>query len=163
MKKLLIFTAITLTPFLASGAPEPSERYSTALGTISAINADLEKDRKEARDQHDAIRFVCIEDKLHSVSAALRQVSNRQQFLDTALQTGDKEGAAHEALIAEEILKRVQTLSDEAKLCAGAKLSKSDDSETVNMTVDDSITPVEATPPTTNLITEPPACASCFR
>lgn len=169
MKKTFIFSAITLIPVIAAGfpqpekLPQPQERYESAVASINNVYNELEKDRREAREQRDMIRYVCVEDKQRAVAAALKQIEGRKQLISASLQTNDTEAAIHEAIIAEEIFKRVSGLADEAKLCAGSKISKSDDSETVTVTVDDGITPVDATPPTPALVVEPPACASCFR
>jgi hypothetical protein len=169
MKKTFIFSAITLIPIIAAAfpqpekIPQPQERYESAVTSINNVYNELEKARREAREQRDTIRYVCVEDKQRAVAATLKQIEGRKQLISASLQINDMETATHEAIIAEEIFKRVSGFADEAKLCAGSKISKSDDSETVTVTFDDSITPVDATPPIPSLVIEPPACASCFR
>jgi len=169
MKKTFIFSAITLIPVIAAGFPQPEklsqpqERYESAVTSINAIYDELEKDRRTSREQRDTILYICIEDKQRAVAAALKQIEGRKRLISASLNSNDTEAATHEAIIAEEIFKRISRLADEAKLCAGSKIYKSDDSETVTMTIDDGIIPIDTTPPIPMLVLEPPACASCFR
>lgn len=156
MASVIIVTA-------ATASPPPQDRVASATNSINTIYTDLTADRTEALLNKDTIRSLCIADKLNTIDAARKQLTARSPLLKAALLHGDTEAAEHEATIAEEILRKTQTLASAAKVCHGNDLLKISEDQTTKVEIDSSL-PEETTsypiPPTT---LEPPACSSCFK
>lgn len=159
MNKLTMASIILLIPTIATAFQTPGDRISSSLSRIADIQQELKLLRDEAKDNRDAIRFTCLDDKLKLVSVALAQLLNRK----STQSSHDTESAEHEALVSEEILKKVTRSREEALLCSGADLASDGDSQ-VSMQLDGDM-PSDNTVsfPTPPQVTEPPNCASCFR
>lgn len=163
MKNLTAFLGLLTLSAIAAGAPSPRELAGEDAAIVETTVSQLEQDRRDAREKKDAIRFVCINDQLQQVAVAKKALDSRMESLSSALERGDSEGAAHEALIINELRKRVERIADEAALCAGGNLDKVNAETEVKSSIDEYIVPDPATFSVSNLTTEPPACASCYK
>jgi hypothetical protein len=152
MKKYFATSVILLSAAVASGFPSPNERFASALGKIKEISSKLEADRSRARQQRDSIKFACINDATHQVYAATKQLESRYSNPSDL-----------DALVAEEVLARVSTISAEAESCQGNTLITTFEGYKVSSSTDPDIAPIDpglASPP---LVIDPPNCASCYR
>ena len=152
MKKYFVIPTILLTATIASGSPSPNERFSHALDKIKEIASKLEASRTRARQQHDSIKFACINDATRQVYAATKQLESRYANPSDL-----------DAQVAEEVLIRVSTISSEADSCQGNTLITTFEGYKVSPSIDSTIASIDPNSSTPPLVIDPPACASCFR
>jgi hypothetical protein len=155
---------------LPGGKPvklSPAEQLEQAQGFVSTmerVRESVRRDLEEARSKGDVVKKLCLDDKLNQLDIALRKASEREKALENAVRVNDGELSNHEFTILSVLNQRATALDAEAKLCIGKEVVAVGDSST-QMDIegampDESQTTAFPTPP---LVTEPPACASCFR
>ncbi len=163
----------------ASGAPEfetpaakvvklgPAEQLEQSKGFVAnmeRIRESVRRELEEARSKGDVVKKLCLDDKLNQLDVALRKASERQKALENAVKVNDGELTNHEFTILSVLNQRTAALEAEANLCIGKEVVAVGDSST-QMEIEGQLPDGSQTTgfPTPALVTEPPACASCFR
>jgi hypothetical protein len=145
----------------------PTEQLDQARGFVGAmerIRDGIRRELEEARTKGDVVKKLCLDDKLNQLDIALRKASEREKALENAVKVNDSELSNHEFTILSVLNQRANSLDAEAKLCIGKEVVSVGDSAT-QMNIEGTLPGEEQTVgfPTPAMITEPPACASCFR
>jgi len=145
----------------------PAEQLEQAHGFVASmdhVRESVRRDLEEARSKGDVVKKLCLDDKLNQLDIALRKAGEREKALENAVRINDTELSNHEFTILSVLNQRATALDAEAKLCIGKEVVAVGDSSTqMDIEVampDEAQTTAFPTPP---LVTEPPACASCFR
>jgi len=160
--KLALTTPLIVLPFLAQAETPALTQYTTTITDLRTTQKKLQSNADEAKTERDSIKYVCISDRLRLVSGIIEQTSSRYEQLNTAVSTGDTEATTHNLLIIKEYLRRAELAADEADLCIGAEIVRNSE-EQIKYEVDDTIVTPDLDLPTPSIVTEPPACASCYR
>jgi len=145
-------------------APEQLEQARGFVASMERVRESVRRDLEEARSKGDVVKKLCLDDKLNQLDIALRKASEREKALENAVKVSDAELSNHEFTILSVLNQRATALDAEAKLCIGKEIVSVGDSST-QMDVEGAMPGEEQTTafPTPPLVTEPPACASCFR
>jgi hypothetical protein len=115
----------------------------------------------EPRAQRDVVKTLCLNDKLNQIDVAIRSARERRQSLEAAANRNDTDLANHEFTILSVLRQRTDQLMAEANQCIGQEAGFVGESA-VTSTIDPNLPVTDPSEyPTTDVITEPPACASC--
>lgn len=160
--KLALTTPLIVLPFIAQAETPAITRFDTTITNMRSIQKKLESDAQEAKSDKDSIKLVCISDRLRTVAGTIEQALTRKEPLEAAISTGDTEGTEHNLTIVKELHHHATTAAAEADLCLGVEVIRNNE-EHVKYEVSDDIAQPDINFPTPPAITEPPACASCYR
>jgi uncharacterized protein YqeY len=151
----------------------PSSGGSAAAGTLEAakqhmssmdqVRSRVRRQLETARKQRDVVKTLCLNDKLNQIDVLLRSANERVRALQAAVASGDSELSNHEFTILNVLYSRSQQISAEADQCIGKEVGfVGESSVTVEIDVElPNEDPSEFPPALT--ISQPPACASCFK
>jgi hypothetical protein len=115
---------------------------------------------KQARQERDVVKVLCLNDKLNQVDVALASAADRQDSLKGMVQQGDADRARHEYTIIAVLAERVRTLQSEANQCVGEDVGFVGDSE-VTVDIDPGIPDTDPSDfPDDPIISEPPVLTS---
>jgi hypothetical protein len=184
------FTAVTALAFLLghgiaaaqaqTGAPvpdaaagvtrqvnlSPAEQLTQADAALTQMDASRTVVRRQletARAQRDVVKVLCLNDKLNQLDVALRSARERRTALESAAQRNDADLSNHEFTILTVLRTRSDQLSAEANQCIGKEAGFIGESA-VTSTIDPNLPTQDPSEyPINNVITEVPACASCFK
>lgn len=118
-----------------------------------------------AREKNDAVKILCLDDKLTQINIASKSANERLQSLRQAVTRQDAELAAHEHGILVVFKERVEQLSAEANQCIGEEAGFVGETK-VTVDVDPNLPGDDPTayPPDLSVVDpEPPRCTSCFK
>jgi hypothetical protein len=79
----------------------------------------VRKQLETARQQHDVVKSLCLDDKLSQIDVAVRSAKERKTSLASAAQRNDAELANHEYTILTVLRQRSEQLTAEANQCIG--------------------------------------------
>jgi hypothetical protein len=151
----------------AAGGPSPSnDTLASAkqhMASMDQVRSRVRRQLETARKQRDVVKTLCLNDKLNQVDVLLRSANDRMRALQAAVAGADSELSNHEFTILNVLYSRSQNLSAEADHCIGKEVGfVGESSVTVEIDVE---LPAEDPSqfPETLTISQPPACASCFK
>ncbi len=140
---------------------EQSEQAQMVLRRMDDQRAAVNKQLQTAKQQRDAIKITCLEDKLTQMDVTKKTAKQAGNDLANAVRTGNSEAAGHHFTIVTISQGRVDELAAAANQCIG------EDTAFVGATnVTTTITDVPPTedgypPLDPTLVSLPPACTSC--
>jgi hypothetical protein len=110
------------------GGPVPSlqEELKQAHAMVLRIeqaSATARRQLDSAREEHDIVKSMCLNDKLSQEDVAGRSAKDREAALDSAIKRGDTELANHEFTVLSILRQRVEQLSAEANQCVGEEIA----------------------------------------
>lgn len=145
-------------------AAEQLEQAKGFVAGMERVRESVRRELEEARSKGDIVKKLCLDDKLNQLDVALRKATEREKALENAVKVNDAELTNHEFTILSVLNQRATALDAEAKLCIGKEIVAVGDSST-QMDIEGSMPDESQTTafPTPPLVTDPPACASCFR
>jgi hypothetical protein len=100
----------------------PQEEVAEADKHIARMEQAARAVRKQletARQQHDVVKSLCLDDKLSQIDVAVRSAKERKTSLASAVQRNDAELANHEYTILTVLRQRSEQLTAEANQCIG--------------------------------------------
>lgn len=143
----------------------PQEQVAQADGFVARMETSRNGVRRQletARTQRDVVKVLCLNDKLNQIDVAIRSAKERKQALESAAQRNDADLASHEFTILGVLRQRTDQLTAEANQCIGEE-GVSIDEAAVNVTVEDIPKEDPSEYPSSDVIVDVPACASCFK
>jgi hypothetical protein len=126
---------------------------------MSGIATTTQRMLGQARQAHDVVKTLCLNDKLSQVDVATRSATDRLASLKAAVHSNDIELASHEFTICTVLAQRAQQISTEANQCIGEEAAFLGATNVVT-TVDPGITGQDPTIPEAPLWTDP-LCVDC--
>ena len=131
------------------------------LEEIDSTTDLIRKMLRKAREERDAIKTLCLDDKLTQTEVARSSANERSEALDQAIRQRDQEMANHNFTIMSVLKERVMALGAEANQCIGVVEGFVGDSN-VTVDVDPEIPSTDPSefPDLPNIIIPPP-CVSC--
>ncbi len=144
---------------------EELAQADTILARIDAAAATVRRQLESARDARDAVKTLCMNDKLSQVDVTNRSARDRQVALQSAVQRSDAELSNHEFAILTVLRQRVEQLVAEANQCIGEEMAFFGQTSVITTIDPNQLPPGEdptAYPPTDpTIVTGPPYCISC--
>ncbi len=140
--------------------PQMLEASEKTLERMEQGAENIRRQLREARDERDVIKTLCLDDKLSQMDVAKRTVIDRVEGLRAAAQAGNEERARHEYAVVSAIRERAEDLIAEANQCIGEETGFMGESR-VTLTVDPNIPDTDtATIPTDPIISQAPVLSS---
>jgi hypothetical protein len=93
------------------------------VARIEQASATARRQLDAAREDHDIVKSMCLNDKLSQEDVAGRSAKDREAALDSAIKRGDTELANHEFTVLSVLRQRVEQLSAEANQCVGEEIA----------------------------------------
>lgn len=153
-------------PSVQSGQLSPQQMQQQAHAVISEIDMTAQSVHamlRKAREERDAVKTVCLDDKLTQIEVARRSAGERVDSLDQAVAQNDQELIAHDHTIMMVMRERVALLAAEANQCIGVVEGFVGESS-ISVDVDPNIPPGDiSTFPRIPDIVLPPVCVSCVQ
>jgi len=148
---------VNLTP------KEELAQTDAALARMDSSRLVVRRMLETARAQRDVVKTLCLNDKLNQIDVAIRSARERRQSLEAAANRNDTDLANHEFTILSVLRQRTDQLTAEANQCIGQEAGFVGESAVTSSIDKDLPTEDPSEYPTNDLITEPPACASCVQ
>lgn len=104
------------------GTLSPEQMLSESNSHVREMEqgaAALRGQRMGAREQHDVVKVLCLDDKLSQIVAIVRSAQARAEKLRTALVRNDKVGSGHELTLLRGLSDRIRTLVAASNQCIG--------------------------------------------
>ena len=147
---------VNLTP------AEQLQQSDGFLARMEGARATVRRQLEQARAARDVVKTLCLNDKLNQIDVAIRSARERRQALELAANRKDADLSNHEFTILTVLRQRVDQLTAEANQCIGQEAGFVGESA-VTTTVDPNLPQEDPSEyPDSDVITEPPACSSCF-
>lgn len=149
-------------------SPEEQATQGNALvARLEQMATSMRVQLDRSREQRDAVKVTCLDDKLSQVDVAIRSARERKGALQAAVSRHDAEMSNHEFAMLSVLAQRADQINAEANECVGEEGSTVARDTRVKVLVDPSLPfveepasfPVTFTQPPLNL--SPPQCASC--
>lgn len=144
----------------------PQDQLKEAESSIARMEQGANVVRRQlaaAREAHDVVKTLCLNDKLSQIDVAIRSARERKASHATAVQRNDVELGTHEFTILTVLRQRGEQLTAEANQCLGEDLSFIGKTEVITQ-VDPTLPGNDQTeyPPTDpTIVSSPPVCVSC--
>ncbi len=103
--------------------PEELKQAHAAVVRIEQASATARRQLDTAREDHDVVKSLCLNDKLSQEDVAGRTAKDREAALESAVKRGDTELANHEFTVLSVLRERVEQLSAEANQCVGEEIA----------------------------------------
>lgn len=153
-------------PSAQPGQLSPQQMQQQAHAVISEIDMTVQSVHamlRKAREERDAVKTVCLNDKLTQIQVARRSAGERVDSLDQAVAQNDQELIAHDHTIMMVMRERVALLAAEANQCIGVVEGFVGESS-ISVDIDPNIPPGDiSTFPRIPDIVFPPLCVSCVQ
>jgi hypothetical protein len=130
---------VTLTPEQQLGEVEGHIKY------INSASQVVGRRLQQARQQHDVVKMLCLNDKLSQIDVAGRTAEERKAAHASAVGRHDVELSNHEYTILTVLRQRVEQLMTEANPCIGEEAAYTGATTTFT-TVDPNLPPTDETP-----------------
>jgi hypothetical protein len=112
-----------------------------------------------AREQHDVVKVLCLNDKLNQIDVAIRSGQERMQSLRSAVKSNDADVSRHEFTVLQVLRDRARSLVAEANQCIGEEVGFVGDTEVV-VEIDPTIPDDPSDFPDDPLLSQPPVISS---
>jgi hypothetical protein len=112
-----------------------------------------------AREQHDVVKVLCLNDKLNQIDVAIRSAQERMQNLRAAVTGNSTDVARHEFTVLQVLKDRARSLVAEANQCIGEEVGFVGDTEVV-VDIDPTIPDDPSDFPDDPLLSQPPVISS---
>jgi F0F1-type ATP synthase membrane subunit b/b' len=93
------------------------------LSRMDQVSGTVRRQLESARQSRDAVKTLCLNDKLSQIDVATRSARDRETALQAAAQRNDAELANHEFTIMTVLRQRAEQLSSEANQCIGEEVA----------------------------------------
>jgi hypothetical protein len=93
------------------------------LAHMDQVSGTVRRQLEAARTSRDAVKTLCLNDKLSQIDVATRSARDRQTALQAAAQRNDTELAGHEFTIMTVLRQRSEQLAAEANQCIGEEVA----------------------------------------
>lgn len=110
-------------------------RAERASKEATGIRSSVTNQLSAARRARDVLRVLCLSDKRNQAELASATIQSRVTDLKDALNSGDRDGASHQANVIEVLRSRMLVLATEAQQCLGEDGGGSGDA-TITVDVD---------------------------
>jgi hypothetical protein len=98
---------------------EQSAEADKHIARMEQASRAVRKQLETARQQHDVVKTLCLDDKLSQIDVAVRSAKDRKTSLASAVQRNDVDLANHEYTILTVLRQRSEQLTAEANQCIG--------------------------------------------
>jgi len=150
------------------GAPQsPEQILAAARATVDkmeATSSNVSRLLRTAREKKDAVKTVCLNDKLSQVKVGARAGADRLAVIEAAVSSGSTERLDYEKSVLDALAERNGELAVEANQCIGAETGGSvavDGASELELRIDPTIPGGNvSTPLGPMIISEPPKAAS---
>ncbi len=153
-------------PAVVAPAPEPVltpaqmlDEGRTTLERMEIGAENIRRQLRDARQAHDVVKALCLDDKLSQMDVAKRTASERLTGLEGAVQSNNGERTKHEFAVLGALRERGEGLVAEANQCIGEETGFVGESR-VTLVVDPNIPDIDPQVPTDPLISVPPVLVS---
>lgn len=106
----------------AEAAPSSEEMLAKARGVLAQLDAssqNVSQMLRQAKEAKDAVKILCLDDKLSQLDVAKRSAADRVDSLGAAISSGNGERAEHDFAVIGALEERANALSAEANQCIG--------------------------------------------
>lgn len=124
----------------------PTELRSQGAEIVATIQGSYQGVRSmaaAAKDKHDVVKVLCLDDKTTQVGAAASTAEERSEALIAALDNSTLERASHEYVMLMTLRDRVETLMNEANQCIGEETGFTGDAQ-LTVEIDPNLPQVQA-------------------
>jgi hypothetical protein len=152
--------AAAVPPETTLSGQEMLTRAKAAMSSIESAAAVISRMLRDARNEKDVVKVLCLDDKLNQIDVAKRSVSERVEAMGAALSSGNADRVEFDFAVVGALEERANSLSAEANQCIGEEKGFVGGAK-LEVKVDPDI-PVQdtSTPPTTVIVSTPPTAAS---
>jgi hypothetical protein len=127
---------------------------------MEAAADNIGRQLRQAREEKDVVKMICLDDKLNQMNVAARSASDRVASIDAAVTSGNAERAQHDDAVLGALSARANEIIAEANQCIGEETGILGQTK-LELTVDPSIPTTDtAAPPLTPIVSTPPVAAS---
>ncbi len=141
---------------------EQVQESGVFLTRMEGSRLTVRRQLETARAQRDVVKTLCLNDKLNQIDVAIRSARERKQSLEDAAKVADVALATHAITLLDVLRQRVDRLAIEAHQCSGGDPMVLDSS--VVVMVDPGLPDdLGWESPQTNVVVQPPSCASCVK
>lgn len=124
----------------------PAELRVQGAEVVATIQGSFQSVRSmaaAAKDKHDVVKVLCLDDKTTQVGAAASTAEERSEALVVALDNSTLERARHEYVMLMTLRDRVETLMNEANQCIGEETGFTGDAQ-LTVEIDPNLPQVQA-------------------
>lgn len=151
------------TPETPAASGNPSDllaRAKASMATVDSTAAVISRMLRDARNDKDVVKVLCLDDKLNQIDSAKRSVAERVNAMEAAIASGSTTTLEFDAAVVGAMEERANALSAEAQQCIGEEAGIIGGSK-LEVKIDPNI-PMQDTssPGTTPLISVTPTAAS---
>lgn len=145
----------------APRSPEQILAESQAtLDRMEAAADNIGRQLRQAREEKDVVRILCLDDKLNQMNVAARSAADRVTSIEAAVTSGNAERAQHDDAVLGALSERADELVTEANQCIGAETGVLGKTK-LQLIVDPTIPKTDtAAPPISSVVSTPPVAAS---
>ena len=127
---------------------------------IEAAADNIARQLRDAREEKDVVKTLCLDDKLNQMNVAARSVADRVGSIEAAVNANNAERVQHDDAVLQALAQRADELITEANQCIGEESGVLGQTK-LELTVDPSIPKTDtAAPPPITVISSPPVAAS---
>ncbi len=140
----------------------PTEMQTKAEGYLPEMERGASGVRRQlsaAREAHDVVKVLCLNDKLNQIDVAIRSAQERMQNLRAAVKSNDSDVSRHEFTVVQVLRDRVRSLIAEANQCIGEEVGFVGETEIV-VDIDPTIPEDPSDFPDDPLLSQPPVISS---
>lgn len=140
----------------------PQQMLERGKSTVERMEAGADNIRRmlrEARQERDVVKALCLDDKLTQMDVAKRTAGERLAGLETAVTTNNSERVVHEHAVLDALRERGEGLVAEANQCIGEETGFVGESR-VTTAIDPNIPEFDPQVPTDPLFSDPPVLVS---
>lgn len=130
----------------AEPAAGPIAEAHATLHKMEATADNVDRQLRQANDDADAVKILCLDDKLNQVNVATRSAGDRVESIEAAVNSGNMERAEHDAEVLGALAERTEELGTEANECIGEEAGVMTGS-TLTLKVDEDIPIGDTTTP----------------
>jgi hypothetical protein len=112
-----------------------------------------------AREQHDVVKVLCLNDKLNQIDVAIRSAQERMQNLRASATGTNSDVSRHEFTVLQVLKERARSLVAEANQCIGEEVGFIGETQVV-VDIDPNIPDDPSDFPDDPLISQPPVLSS---
>lgn len=135
----------------------------SALDRMEASADNIGRMLRQAREDKDVVKTLCLDDKLNQMNVATRSAADRVSSIEGAAKAGNGERVRHDDAVLTALKVRTNELTAEANQCIGEE-SGTLGSSSLEVVVDPSTPRSDtASPPPPVVISSPPVAASPTR
>jgi hypothetical protein len=132
-----------------------------SMATIDSAASVISRMLRDARTDKDAVKVLCLDDKLNQIDTAKRTVGERVDAMEAAVASGATETLEFDSAVIGALETRANSLSAEAQQCIGEEKGFSGGSQLQYRETDPDLPSGDVSiPPSSPVVSNPPVAAS---